>query len=127
MLLGGRGMAEIEGRIIHKAKDRYCDLTVAESGGKRTLYFGGDTVQSSMYLHQPTTLAMEYSQAMMSILLFNRHPSRVLLFGLGGGSLVKFFLDVCPNTEIDVVEISSKVIETAREYFYLPVEIHGHG
>jgi len=80
----------------------------------------GDILQSTMLLADPNTLYLEYSQAMMCALLFQPAPAVVLLVGLGGGSLVKFLLEFCPRTKIDVAEINRDVIRVAREYFLLP-------
>jgi len=111
---------QINGSIIHRCTNRFGQLVVADDGPKRSLYLDGDTLQSCMYLHQPHALVMDYSHAMMCALLFNDSPARVLLIGLGGASLVKFLLHVCPQVAIEVAEINPAVIAVARDYFYLP-------
>ena len=60
------------------------------AGAWRFLHFGLDTVQSAMRLDDPDRLSLRYTRKMMAFLLFNRAPERILLLGLGGGSLAKF-------------------------------------
>lgn len=99
-------------------------ITVAEDGSLRNLYLDGDVLQSSMQLADPNTLHLEYSQAMMCALLFQPVPRKVLLVGLGGGSLAKFLLECCPDAEIEVAEINPEVVRVAREFFLLPESEH---
>src|SRR5258708_38074937 len=63
---------------------------IVDSGVRRYLHFDLDTVQSAMRLDDPEKLSLRYTRKMMAFLLFNRAPARILLLGLGGGSLAKF-------------------------------------
>jgi spermidine synthase len=112
----------INGRIIHRSRNSLGQIIVADYVGKRSLYLDGDTLQSCMFLNNPTALVMEYSHAMMCALLFNT-PGRVLLIGLGGASLVKFLLRFSPRIQIEVAEINPAVIEIARNFFFLETEM----
>ena len=95
-------------------------IIVADDGYRRSLYLDGDSLQSCMLLNDTASLVMEYSQAMMCALFFQPRPARVLLVGLGGGSLVKFLLAACPAATIEVAEINPEIVEVARHYFFLP-------
>lgn len=106
-------------RVIYR-NSRYSGIMVTENRNHRDLYMDGDILQSSMLFADPNGLYLEYSQAMMCALLFQSVPKRVLLVGLGGGSLVKFLLEHCPQAGIDVAEINPEVIRVAREYFLVP-------
>lgn len=106
-------------RVIYRGP-RDSGITVAEDDSLRNLYLDGDVLQSSMQLADPNTLHLEYSQAMMCALLFQPVPRKVLLVGLGGGSLAKFLLECCPGAEIEVAEINPEVVMVARQYFLLP-------
>lgn len=108
-------------RIIYRSAPPR-GITVADDGYRRSLYLDGDSMQSCMLLNDPEMLVMEYSQAMMCALFFQPRPARVLLVGLGGGSLVKFLLAACPEAHIEAVEINPEVVEVARNYFHLPDE-----
>lgn len=110
----------IEGKVICCLRDAFGEMTVADDDGIRNLYFGGGILQSSMRLDNPSALLMDYSQAMLTPLVFGSQPASVLLIGLGGGSLVNFLLQCCPDCLVDAVEISPAVIRLAHEYFHVP-------
>ncbi len=112
----------IEGDVVCRCRDGLSEITIADSRGVRSLYFGDGVMQSCLQLGRPSALLMDYSQAMMTALVFRRRPESILLIGLGGGSLLHFLLQACPASSIDVVEISGEVIRLAQEYFYVPPE-----
>lgn len=89
------------------------------NGQTRSLNFGSDLVQSSMRLDAPDELLLEYTRAMMGLLLFIPQPAHVLMIGLGGGSLPKYCHRHLPATRVTVVEISQDVIDL-RDDFGLP-------
>jgi len=97
-------------------------IEVRERNGVRTLHLGSDTIQSAMRVDQPDVLELSYTRAMMAFLLFCVPPRRVLLVGLGGGSLAKHIYRTMPEAGIDVVEVNEGVVEVARTYFHLPAE-----
>src|SRR2546425_2346841 len=66
-------------------------IAVSDARGVRTLHVGGEAIQSSMRLDDPFALALDYTRCMMAFLLFHPQPREVLMIGLGGGSLPKFF------------------------------------
>src|SRR5262245_60620385 len=55
---------------------------IVDSKLKRFLHFDLDAVQSAMDLRQPDRLCLAYTRKMMTFLLFNRSPKRILLLGL---------------------------------------------
>lgn len=95
---------------------------VSEKFGVRTLHIGSDTVQSAMRIAKPHDLELAYTRSMMGFLLFKERPARVLLVGLGGGSLAKFIYHRQPWAALEAVEISPQVVAIARHYFCLPQE-----
>lgn len=108
------------GTLIYEGQDQYGAVEVIDSGNIRNLHFGTPVSQSSMYLDDPFRLEMEYNRVMMAGLLFNPHPKRVLFLGLGGGAKPKFIWKNCPDTIVEIVELSPLVIETCHTYFSLP-------
>lgn len=80
---------------------------------------GSAAVQSTMSLLNPYALDLEYTRLMMGFLLFDNSPERLLMIGLGGGSLPKFCHRYLPSAAIDVVEIDPDVI-ALREAFHIP-------
>ena len=92
---------------------------IMDTGLLRYLHFDLDAVQSAMHLDDPHRLALAYTRKMMAFLLFNRSPERILLLGLGGGSLAKFCYRWLPSTVITTVELNPDVI-ALREAFQIP-------
>jgi spermidine synthase len=94
---------------------------IVDSGLRRFLHFDLDVVQSAMDLRNPDRLSLAYTRKMMAFLLFNRAPSRILLLGLGGGSLAKFCYRRLPDAAVTAVEINPDVI-ALREEFRIPAD-----
>lgn len=80
---------------------------------------GSAAVQSTMSLLNPYALDLEYTRLMMGFLLFDNSPARILMIGLGGGSLPKFCHRYLSGTTIEVVEIDPDVI-ALRDAFHVP-------
>ena len=93
---------------------------VTEKYGVRSLHIGSDTIQSSMRLARPNDLELAYTRSMMAFLLFHATPSRVLMVGLGGGSLAKFVYHRMPDTASEVLEVNPQVVAVARCMFEVP-------
>lgn len=90
-----------------------------ETDGLLELRFDMATVQSAMRLEAPTALELEYTRVMMRCLLFNPSPKRMLLLGLGGGSLAKYCHQHFPLADITAVEINPHVL-ALRDRFQVP-------
>lgn len=114
--------------VIAEAQDEWGPLYITEEGNIRSLYFGSNSLQSSMWLDAPFDLVIEYTQLQMASLLFIRNPSASLLFGLGGGSIAKFLWETFPRAPIHIVEIRSQLVEWAHTHFNVPscsrIQIH---
>jgi spermidine synthase len=98
---------------------RYTRPFVLENGGLRALHFSLGYVQSVMRIGAPAALELGYAQRMMAFLLFNPRPRRLMMVGLGGGSLVAFCHRHLPGARMTVLEIDADVI-ALREVFELP-------
>ncbi|KGE00037.1 spermidine synthase [Achromobacter sp. RTa] len=94
---------------------------VQDSGARRTLHFTEKEIQSSMSLLNPDALDLEYTRMMMGFVLFKPEPARILMVGLGGGSLPKFCHRHLARTEIEVIEIDPDVI-ALRDAFMVPAD-----
>ncbi len=97
----------------------YAKPFIIDSGLQRRLQFDLYTVQSSMHREHPDRLSLAYTRKMMAFLLFNRAPARILLLGLGGGSLAKFCYRRLPRTAVTAIEVNPNVI-ALREAFRIP-------
>lgn len=105
---------------IHKSVAAGDVVDVSERDGVRYLHLGSDTVQSAMRVSAPNELELAYTRAMMGFLLFLPDPKKILMIGLGGGSLAKFVYHKLPCASTRVVEINPRVVAAARSHFYLP-------
>jgi len=92
---------------------------VIDDGKSRFLYFNVRLMQSEMSLKAPHDLAIRYTQKMMAFLLFQPRPKRIVLIGLGGGSLIKFCYYRLPGTQLTAIELDPEVI-AFRDTFLLP-------
>jgi spermidine synthase len=106
--------------LLGKSVNDPQSVYVTERFGVRSLHIGSDTIQSSMRLARPNDLELAYTRSMMAFLLFNERPERVLMIGMGGGSLAKFVYHRLPWAAIDVVEVDPRVVAIARQQFFVP-------
>jgi len=109
------------GHVVHQSQSDDGVIEVVDIGDTRSLHFGTFPRQSSMSLRTPHTLELSYTEAMMACLLLNTNPERILVVGLGGGSLVKFLLHHFPECHIDVIEYRQDVVDVAHAYFNVPI------
>jgi spermidine synthase len=99
---------------------RQAAVAVSEEAGVRFLHIGGDAIQSAMRLSNPDRLELHYTRAMMGFLLFHPAPSRVLMIGLGGGSMARFLHQAHPKAKIIALDVSPEVVSAARRHFDFP-------
>ncbi len=105
---------------IRKPEEDNESVYISEKFGVRSLHIGSDTIQSAMRIAHPNDLEIAYTRSMMAFLLFNPDPRKVLMVGLGGGSLAKFIYHRLPHAQSVVVEINPRVVAIARQLFHLP-------
>ncbi|NND86488.1 MAG: fused MFS/spermidine synthase, partial [Nitrosopumilus sp.] len=91
---------------------------VVEYGDNRSLYLDG-LRHSSMNMDDPLDLIIDYTEYFHLGMMFNPSTTNILFVGGGGFTGPKNFLDLYPQTKIDVIEIDSDVIDVARDYFNL--------
>ena len=90
------------------------------NGGGLGLYFSISEIQSRMAAGDPLALDLGYTRTMMGFLLFRPLPARLMMVGLGGGSLVKFCHRYLPGTAMLVAEINPHVIALRDEFLVPP-------
>jgi len=95
-------------------------VTLSEEDGVRYLHFGSPWVQGAMRIARPWQLELAYQRQMMACALFVPEPTRIVQLGLGAAALTKFCYRHVPGAHITAVELSDRVIDTARRSFALP-------
>lgn len=109
-----------DGFVVHQSQSDEGMIEVVDAGDLRSLHFGTFPRQSCMSMTTPHSLELTYTEAMMAALLLNDAPKRILVVGLGGGSLVRFLLHHFSDCHIDVVEYREDVVKVAYGYFQVP-------
>lgn len=107
-------------KTIHSERSLYRNILVEENDGLRCLKFNvksTKTQQSCMLVKQPKQLVFNYTKMLFSSLLINPNPERILIIGLGGGSMSNALHEIFPSASITNVEIDPAVIKVARSYF----------
>ncbi len=98
--------------------------TFSELDGIRYLHFATPWVQGGMEISDPPRLVFDYTQQMMSWLLFldpPRSPLAIGTLGLGAGALARYCLRYT-RSQMRVVEWNPRVTAACRAYFKLPPE-----
>ncbi len=108
--------------ILARARSRFNEIYVIQNGTQREMWFKGGGnffLQSRMDTATREFPVLVYSRMMLASLLFQPSPKRILMLGLGGGSISNLLHDRFPDACIDVVEVDPKVIELCKNFFYL--------
>src|SRR5262245_55396667 len=110
-----------DGRLAH-VESEYNDIFINKRRGELVMSFqlkGWDYTESVADLRDPDVLPLRYSQVMSIATIYPEEPKKILMLGLGGGSISTYLGRFMPETEIDTVEIDRRVIEVAKQYFGL--------
>ncbi len=103
-------------RILLERDSSYHRLFVTEEGHYRWLR--ADNIwHTQMDLRDPHGRGLPYSDYVDLAFLFNPDIRRVLVIGLGGGTVPKRFVRDYPQVTVDAVEIDPAVVRIARQYF----------
>ena len=126
-LLAGVFSAGAQAEVIYNKRSLYRNITVTDEDGKICMMFASrgyyTSMQSCQYKDDPDKLVFDYAQLSFAGLLVNPQPERILVVGLGGGSIPRTFRELYPEAKIDVVEIDEAVVDVAKRFFdYQPGE-----
>lgn len=123
MVLPAQSLAGIPGtgglRVLYEADSAYHHIVVVEDAYARYLRFDR-SFQSGMLLGDPFESPFLYAAYAHLGLIFRPEAVRVLVVGLGGGSIPKRLWRDNPRMSVDVAELDPKVVEVARRFFALP-------
>lgn len=102
--------------VTERVSPNYTVFVIEDEEGIRRLRFERDGVdQSAVVLGDPDQLVFAYMRGLTSALALRPSPARVMVIGLGGGTLPMFLRRHLPRARIDVVEIDPVVIDVARK------------
>jgi predicted membrane-bound spermidine synthase len=110
-----------DGRVAH-VESEYNDIFINKRRHELTMSFqlkGWDYTESVTNLLDPDDLPLRYAQVMTVAVIYPTEPRKILMIGLGGGSISTYIGRFMPDVAIDTIEIDRRVIETAKKYFGL--------
>ncbi|MEM1230490.1 MAG: fused MFS/spermidine synthase [Pseudomonadota bacterium] len=119
-LLIGAPASNAAGKVVHRERSLYQTLLVTEEPGRLCLKFSvrrEQRNQSCMNPNRPQEMLFPYTKMMLATLLIEPAPERILVVGLGGGTLPLALSELYPQAKLTVVEIDSAVVKVARDYF----------
>ena len=117
VVLVAPGLAQSEGlRLILEKDTVYHHIRVYEDGTWRLLRFDR-SLQGGMLLKNPLESPHRYPDYVQVAWLFHPDIKRILMVGLGAGSISKRFVHDYPQVAVDSVEIDPVVVDVARRYF----------
>jgi spermidine synthase len=105
--------------VLYEKTSAYGTIVVVqEEEGLRSLRFGRHGVRQSLVKQgDPDYLGLPYSQVALAGLALTGDPRRILVVGLGGGTLPVFLHKYYPDATIDAVDIDPEVVFVAKEFF----------
>ncbi len=97
-------------------------IRIENCGDELHLKFDSDleAIQSVININRPYQLVMENLRYLMGILLFIAKPRKILLLGVGGGSLVHFIRHYLPQAHLTGVEHNQELLDIAHTHLNLP-------
>jgi spermidine synthase len=111
-----------DGRLAH-VESEYNDIYVTKRRNQLTMTFqlkGWDYTESISNLEDPDDLPLNYAKTMTAAsLLYPAATKRILMIGLGGGSISTYYGRAMPDVHIDTVELDQRVIDVAKQFFGL--------
>lgn len=109
------------GRLAH-IETEYNDIFITKRQDHLVMSFqvkGWDYTESVTNLSDPDDLPLRYAQVMTIATIYPEQPKRILMLGLGGGSISGYLGRFMPEAAITTVEIDPGVITAAKTYFGL--------
>jgi len=109
------------GRIAH-VETEYNDVFISKRQNQLVMSFqvkGWDYTESVTNLADPDDLPLRYAQVMTVATVYPETPAKILMLGLGGGSISTYLGRFLPEAAITTVEIDPGVITAAKTYFGL--------
>ena len=105
-------------RIVFERDTVYHRIRVAEDRCYRWLHFDRSR-QGGMFLTDARESPLRYPDYFLLAWLLNPNIKRVLVVGMGSGSVPKRLLSDFPGVQVDSVELDPVVVQVAKRYFEL--------
>jgi spermidine synthase len=108
-----------DGRLA-RIETEYNDIFITKRRHELTMSFqlkGWDYTESVTNLRDPDDLPVHYTRSMTTALAYPETPGKILMIGLGGGSISTYLGRAMADVTIDTVEIDPGVINAAKRYF----------
>jgi spermidine synthase len=104
--------------VVHEREAMFGTIVVTQDeDGVRTLRFGRyGPRQSVVKPGDPDHLVLQYTHTAFVGLALAEAPKRMLVIGVGGGTLPMFLHKHYPQATIDAVDIDPNVIDVARKF-----------
>ena len=117
-------------KVLYDKPSAYNNIIVTEDDqGYRTLRFERNGARQSIAKPgDPSFLGFAYTKVAFAGLALAEDVRRVMIVGLGGGTMPMFIRHYYPNATIDVVDIDPDVVHVAKEYFGFreDANLHAH-
>jgi spermidine synthase len=114
-------LGRADGRLAH-IETEYNDVFITKRRNQLVMSFqikGWDYTESVSNLLDPDDLPLRYAQVMTIATIYPQAPRKILMLGLGGGSISTYLGRFMPDAAITTVEIDPGVITAAKTYFGL--------
>ncbi|HET8553103.1 MAG TPA: fused MFS/spermidine synthase [Gammaproteobacteria bacterium] len=113
--------ALLHAQVIYKKTSLYRNIVVTDDGHMRCLKFSVHRhvplEQSCIYDFNRDEMVFPYTEYVMSGVILDPHPQRILIAGLGGAVLPYALHELYPKARIDTVEIDPAVVDVAKRFF----------
>jgi len=106
-------------QVVYTGDSPYHHITVRDRGPWRELSFDIST-QSRMPRADPYGPGAAYTDLPHVSKLLRPDAKRILLIGVGGGTMLRHFIRYYDATTVDAVDVDPLVVDVARRYFGLP-------
>jgi spermidine synthase len=106
--------------LIHHIETEYNDIFVTKRRNNLIMSFqlkGWDYTESMTNLRDSEDMPIPYTRQMTVALAYPGEPKKILMIGLGGGSISMYLGRFMPDARVDTVEIDPGVIDAAKKYF----------
>ena len=114
-------LAQKDGQLAH-IETEYNDIFITKERAELSMSFqrkGWDYTQSTTNLRDPDDLPLAFARTMTVAVVYPEEPKRILMVGLGGGTISAYLGRFMRDATIDTVEIDPGVIAAAKTYFGL--------